>query len=52
MRPVPLKTHVIGVPLDGRNGAAFEYSLNYKLPEILNRHASGKPALIVKALDD
>lgn len=47
MRPVPLKTHVISVPMNGKNGYTFDYSLNYKLPDILSKYSGNKPSLIV-----
>lgn len=48
MRPVPLKTHVVAVPMNGKNGFTFDFSLNYKLPEIISKYSEKKPALIVK----
>ena len=48
MRPVPLKTHVIAVPMNGKNGFTFDYSLNYKLPEIIRKYAESHPVLIVR----
>ena len=48
MRPVPLKTHVIAVPMNGKNGFTFDYSLNHKLPEIIRKYAESQPVLIVR----
>lgn len=48
MRPVPLKTQVVAVPMNGKNGFTFDFSLNYKLPEIISRHSDKKPTLIVR----
>lgn len=47
MRPVPLKTQVVAVPMNGKNGFTFDFSLNYKLPEIISRYSDKKPSLIV-----
>lgn len=47
MRPVPLKTHVMAYPMNGKNGFKFDFSLNYKLSEIISRHSENKPSLIV-----
>lgn len=48
MRPVPLKTHVLAVPMDGKNGFTFDYSLNYKLPEVIRKYSNKQPTLIVR----
>ena len=50
MRPVPLQTHVLAVPMNDENGFAFDYSLNYKLPEVIRKYSNGHPTLIVKFL--
>lgn len=47
MRPIPLKTHVIAASMQGKNGFTFDYSLNYKLPEVLSKYSDKKPVLIV-----
>lgn len=47
MRPVPLKTHVISAQMNGKNGFTFDFSLNYKLPEVLSKYSDNKPTLIV-----
>lgn len=47
MRPVPLKTHVVAVPMNGKNGFTFDFGLNYKLPEIISKYSDNKPTLIV-----
>ena len=51
MRPVPLKTHVISAPMNGKNGFTFDFSLNYKVPDIISKYSAGKPTLIVKCRD-
>ena len=43
-----LKTHVIAVPMNGKNGFTFDYSLNHKLPEIIRKYAESQPVLIVR----
>ena len=48
MRPIPLKTYVLAVPMNGKNGFAFDFSLNYKLPEVIRQHSNGQSTLIVK----
>ena len=48
MRPVPLKTHVVSAPMNGKNGFTFDFGLNYKLPEIISKYSDDKPTLIVR----
>lgn len=48
MRPVPLKTHVIAIPTNGKNGFTFDFGLNYKLPEIISKFSNNSPTLIVR----
>lgn len=50
MRPVPLKIHSLAVPMNGKNGFSFDYSLNYKLPEVIKKYSNEQPALIVKSI--
>ena len=52
MRPVPLKTHVISVPMNGKNGFTFDFSLNYKLADIIAKHCNSKPTLIVHIIQN
>jgi ATP-dependent DNA helicase HFM1/MER3 len=47
MRPVLLKTHVVAVPMNGKNGFTFDFSLNYKLTDIITKYSENKPTLIV-----
>ena len=47
MRSVPLNTHVIAVPTNGKNGFTFDFSLNYKLPDIISKYSEKKPTLVV-----
>jgi ATP-dependent DNA helicase HFM1/MER3 len=47
MRPVPLEWHVLGTSKQGKNSFTFEYSLNYRLPELISKYSPEKPVLIV-----
>lgn len=47
LRPVPLKTHVVAVPMNNKNGFTFDFGLNYKIPEIVAKYFDNKPTLIV-----
>ena len=47
MRPVPLKTLVISSFMGDKNAFKFDFSLNYKLPDLISKHSEQKPTLIV-----
>lgn len=51
LRPVPLNTHIVSVPMNGKNGFTFDFGLNYKLPDLLTKYSDNKPTLIVHSID-
>lgn len=48
MRPVPLKTNVIGCYRGAKKTFDFEFGLNFRLADLINKHCDGKQTLIVE----
>lgn len=46
-RPVTLARFVYGYSANQKSDFKFDFSLNYKLPEIIQRHSKNRPTLIV-----
>ena len=47
MRPIPLKTYVFSSVMGDKNAFKFDFSLNYKLPDLIAKYSEGKPTLVV-----
>ena len=45
-RPVPLKTHVVGMGYIGKNAYFFWNSLDRRVAELIQRFSDGKPTII------
>ncbi|KAI9223399.1 hypothetical protein BC828DRAFT_403164 [Blastocladiella britannica] len=45
-RPVTLEKHVIGYPTQGRSQWQFDRMLDAQLPNVVQQHATGRPALV------
>ena len=45
-RPVPLKTHVLGLGNSGTNSFMFWKSLDREVPPIIHRFSEGRPAIV------
>lgn len=50
-RPVPLEKHVYGYHHNQGSDFKFDFSLNYKLLEIISRHSNNRPTLIVSCIN-
>lgn len=48
MRPIPLKTHVIGYYKGDKKAFDFEFGLTYRLADLINKHSEKKQTLIVR----
>ncbi len=45
-RPIPLQTHVISYPLNGKNTFMFEKTLNAKVVDVVNKYSNGNQTLV------
>ena len=45
-RPIPLQTHVLSYPLNGKNTFMFEKTLNAKVADVVNNYSNGNQTLV------